>query len=64
MELLGIHLGFIRKLYLALVAFSVSLAVISRGISVSSVTNGIMFGVVVFSPVVFWDVVRVKRNTV
>jgi len=64
MELLGIHLGFIRKLYLALVAFSVGLAVISRGMSVSSVINGIMFGVVVFSPVVFWDVVRVKRNTV
>jgi len=64
MELLGIHLGFIRKLYLALVAFSVGLAVISRGMSASSVINGIMFGVVVFSPVVFWDVVRVKRNTV
>jgi len=64
MQILGIHLGFIRKLYLALVAFSVGLAVISRGMSISSVINGIMFGVVVFSPVVFWDVVRVKWNRV
>jgi len=63
MELLGIHLGFIRKLYLALVVFSVGLAVISRGMSISSVINGTMFGVVVFSPVMFWDVVRVKWNT-
>ena len=64
MQILGIHLGFIRKLYLALVAFSVGLVVISRGMSISSVINGIMFGVVVFSPVVFWDVVRVKWNRV
>ena len=64
MRLFGIHLGFIRNLYLALVAFSVGLAVISRGMSVSSVINGIIFGAVVFSPVVFWDVVKVKRNAV
>jgi hypothetical protein len=63
MRLFGIHLGFIRKLYLALVAFSMGLAVISRGMLVSSLINGVIFGAVVFSPVLLWDVVKVKRNT-
>lgn len=62
MGLLGINPGFIQKLFLALVALSVILAVLSRGLTIYSMINGLVFGGVVFLPVLFWDVVRVKRN--